>query len=199
MAPVYETVRILSQTLPPEVALIGFAGAPWTVATYMIAGRGTPNQEPARRMLLEQPDAFFTLLDLITEATIEYLARQVEAGAEAVKLFDSWAGSLSALDFERVCLEPNRRITAELKSRFPGLPVIAFPRGAGAWLERFADSCGADCVALLMVAGGEPLAAAARRIREDLSGGPHVFNLGHGITPDADPENVHILLDAIRG
>ncbi|WP_339947084.1 uroporphyrinogen decarboxylase [uncultured Albimonas sp.] len=225
VAPVYETVRILSQTLPPEVALIGFAGAPWTVATYMIAGRGTPNQEPARRMLLEQPDAFFTLLDLITEATIEYLARQVEAGAEAVKLFDSWAGSLSALDFERVCLEPNRRITAELKSRFPGLPVIAFPRGAGAWLERFADSCGADCVAidqhvptrwaaerlqphvcvqgnldpLLMVAGGEPLAAAARRIREDLSGGPHVFNLGHGITPDADPENVHILLDAIRG
>ncbi|MDF2231190.1 uroporphyrinogen decarboxylase [Albimonas sp. CAU 1670] len=225
VGPVYETVKILSEALPPEVALIGFAGAPWTVATYMVAGRGTPSQEPARRMMLEQPEAFFALLDRITEATIEYLARQVEAGAEAVKLFDSWAGSLSALDFERACLEPNRRITAELKSRFPGLPVIAFPRGAGAWLEDFADACGADCVAidqhvparwaaerlqpkvcvqgnldpLLMVAGGQPLRDAARRIRDDLSGGPHVFNLGHGITPDADPENVHVLLDAIRG
>ncbi len=225
VGPVYETVRILAEALPPEVALIGFAGAPWTVATYMIAGRGTPSQEPARKMMLEEPEAFQALLDLITEATIEYLAKQVEAGAEAVKLFDSWAGSLSALDFERVCLAPNRRITAELKARFPGLPVIAFPRGAGAWLEGFADACGADCVAidqhvptkwaaerlqpkvcvqgnldpLLMVAGGEPLRAAARRIRDDLAGGPHVFNLGHGITPDADPENVHILLDAIRG
>ena len=225
VGPVYETVKILASELPSEVALIGFAGSPWTVATYMIAGRGTPSQEPARKLLLEQPETFFSLLDLITEATIEYLSRQVEAGAEAVKLFDSWAGSLSAQDFARVCLEPNRKITLALKSRFPDLPVIAFPRGAGAWLEGFAEECGADCVAidqhvpaawaakrlqprvavqgnldpLLMVQGGSALTNAAKRICEELSGGPHIFNLGHGITPDADPANVETLIRAVRG
>lgn len=225
LSPVYETVRILSSELPPEVALIGFAGAPWTVATYMIAGRGTPDQAPARRMILEQPEAFFALLDRITEATIEYLSAQVEAGAEAVKLFDSWAGSLNAQDFRRVCLEPNLRITLELKNRFPDLRVIAFPRGAGAWLEGFAEASAADCVAidqhvppawaaerlqprvcvqgnldpLHMVIGGQGLVDAASKIREELSGGPHVFNLGHGITPDADPANVDLLLKTIRG
>ncbi|MEC9432871.1 MAG: uroporphyrinogen decarboxylase [Pseudomonadota bacterium] len=225
LSPVYETVSRLSSALPAEVTLIGFAGSPWTVATYMIAGRGTPNQEPARRLLMREPEVFFALLDRITEATIEYLSRQVEAGAEAVKLFDSWAGSLSAPDFGPVCLEPNRRIILELKSRFPDLPVIAFPRGAGGAYERFVAEAGADCVALdqhvpadwarerlqphvcvqgnldpmLMVEGGDRLDRAARDLCETLGGGPFVFNLGHGITPDADPANVERLIRAIRG
>ena len=225
LSPVYETVGRLSTALPPDVTLIGFAGAPWTVATYMIAGRGTPSQEPARRLLMQQPEVFFALLDKITDATIEYLSRQVEAGAEVVKLFDSWAGSLSAPDFGPVCLEPNRRIIAELKSRFPNLPVIAFPRGAGGAYERFVAESGADCVGLdqhvpldwarerlqpkicvqgnldpmLMVEGGEKLDRAAKTICETLGDGPFVFNLGHGITPDADPANVERLLRAVRG
>ena len=225
LSPVYETVKGASAALPPEVTLIGFAGAPWTVATYMIAGRGTPSQEPARKMILQQPETFFSLLDLITEATIDYLARQVEAGAEAVKIFDSWAGSLNAEDFERVSLAPNARITAELKRRFPGLPVICFCRGAGAAYEKVRAATGADCVAidqhvpadwardrlqphatvqgnldpLLMVEGGEAMTGAAKRLVETLGHGPYIFNLGHGITPDADPKNVEALLRAIRG
>jgi len=225
LAPVYETVRILSRELPGEVTLIGFAGAPWTVATYMIAGRGTPAQEPAHALRREDPALFDRLMERITEATIEYLSAQVAAGAEVVKLFDSWAGSLEGAAFARYSLEPAKRIVAELKARHPGLPVIVFPRGAGAAYEGFATATGADCVALddavdadwaaahvqrdgcvqgnlapsHMVSGGEALVAETKRIVEAFSGGPHVFNLGHGITPDADPDNVTRMLEAIRG
>ena len=224
MAPVYETVRILSRELPAETTLIGFAGAPWTVATYMIAGRGTPDQAPAHKMREEAPDAFAALIDLLTDATIEYLDAQVRAGAEVVKIFDSWAGSLKGEAFDRFALEPARRITAELKARHPNLPVIAFPREAGDKYIGFAKAVGCDGLAIdtsvsatwaaehlqpdgcvqgnldpkLMITGGEELVAEAKRIKAALSGGPHIFNLGHGITPEADPENVHVLLDAIR-
>jgi uroporphyrinogen decarboxylase len=223
--PVYETVKGVRAALPPETTLIGFAGAPWTVATYMIAGRGTPNQEPARRMIVEQPETFFRLLDLITDATIEYLSRQVEAGAEAVKLFDSWAGSLSAGDFVTCSLRPMARIIKELKARHPGLPIIGFPRGAGTSYELFAAEGGADAVAIdqhvaaewardrlqpsvtvqgnldpmLMVQGGEAMTRAARQAVEVLGGGPYIFNLGHGVTPEVDPANVELLLKTIRG
>ena len=225
LSPVYETVRILSGALPKQTTLIGFAGAPWTVATYMIAGRGTPDQGPAHALREADPATFDALIDLLTAATIEYLSAQVTAGAEVVKLFDSWAGSLKGDAFTRYALEPTRRIITELKARHPGLPVIAFPREAGQGYIGFAKTTGADCVALdnsvsadwaaanvqvdgcvqgnlaphHMVTGGEALVAETKRIVQAFSGGPHIFNLGHGITPDADPDNVQRMLDAIRG
>jgi len=225
LAPVYETVRILSRALPRETTLIGFAGAPWTVATYMIAGRGTPDQGPAHRLKDEQPAAFDALMARLTEATIEYLSAQVQAGAEVVKIFDSWAGSLKGDDFDRYALAPAKRIIAALKARHPGLPIIAFPREAGAHYIRFARATGADCVALdnsvsaewaaqkvqvdgcvqgnlapsHLVTGGPALIAETRRIVQAFAGGPHIFNLGHGITPDADPDNVSRMIEAIRG
>ena len=223
--PVYETVRILARELPPEVTLIGFAGAPWTVATYMIAGRGTPDQGPAHAMKTADRAAFTALLDRITDATIEYLCAQIEAGAEVIKLFDSWAGSLKGQDFDDFALEPAKRIIAALKARHPAVPVIAFPREAGPRYAGFARATGADCVALdnsvsadwaaaevqkdgcvqgnldprLLVTGGEALETETRRIVRAFSNGPHIFNLGHGITPEADPENVTRMLAAIRG
>jgi uroporphyrinogen decarboxylase len=225
LAPIYQTVRILTRDLPPDTALIGFAGAPWTVATYMIAGRGTPDQAPAHALKDADRATFSALIDRITEATVLYLSEQVKAGAEAVKLFDSWAGSLKGRDFDDFALAPAKRIIAELKRLHPGLPVIAFPREAGPKAEGFARATGADCVALdtavdpdwaaahvqkdgcvqgnldpaLMVTGGQPLIDATRRIRDAFSGGPHIFNLGHGITPDADPENVTLLIETLRG
>ncbi len=223
--PVYETVRILARELPPEVTLIGFAGAPWTVATYMIAGRGTPDQGPAHAMKAADRVAFTQLIERIADATIEYLSAQIEAGAEVVKLFDSWAGSLKGADFDDFALAPARRIIAAIKARHPGIPVIAFPREAGPRYAGFARATGADCVALdnsvsadwaaaevqkdgcvqgnldprLLVTGGEALETETRRIVQAFSKGPHIFNLGHGITPEADPENVTRMLAAIRG
>jgi len=224
LAPIYETVRILTRELPKETTLIGFAGAPWTVATYMIAGRGTPDQAPAHALRQGDPATFDALIDLITLATIEYLSMQVQAGAEVIKLFDSWAGSLTGDAFERYSLQPIKRIVTALKSRHPGLPVIAFPREAGEAYRGFARAVGADCLAIdtsvdaawaartlqpdgcvqgnldpkLMVTGGQPLIDETKRIVAAFENGPHIFNLGHGITPDADPENVHVMLDAIR-
>ncbi len=224
LQPIYETVRILSAELPVETTLIGFAGAPWTVATYMVAGRGTPDQGPAHALRAENPAAFDALIALITDATIDYLARQIDAGAEVVKLFDSWAGSLTGPDFNRYSLEPIRNITQAIKTRYPHVPVIAFPREAGKNYVGFAQATGADCVALdnsvdaewaaekvqidgcvqgnlaprHMVTGGQELIDETRRIVKAFSGGPHIFNLGHGITPDADPDNVQRMLDAVR-
>lgn len=224
LAPVYETLRILTRELPRETALIGFAGAPWTVATYMIAGRGTPDQGPAHALKTENPALFDALMERITEATITYLQAQIDAGAEVVKLFDSWAGSLKGDDFDRYALEPAKRIIAALKASHPEVPVIAFPREAGPRYAGFARATGADCVALdnsvdpawaaaevqkdgcvqgnlaphHMVTGGAALVEATRAIRAAFSGGPHIFNLGHGITPDADPENVHLMLETLR-
>ncbi|MCF3972280.1 uroporphyrinogen decarboxylase [Paracoccus salsus] len=224
LSPIYETVRILAGELPPQTALIGFAGAPWTVATYMIAGRGTPDQGPAHAFKAADRSAFAALIDRITEATILYLSAQIEAGAEVVKLFDSWAGSLAGDDFDAFAVAPARRIIAALKTRHPGIPVIAFPREAGDRYVGFARATGADCVALdnsvdaewaarnvqvdgcvqgnlaphHMVTGGPDLKAEAQRITRALRGGPHVFNLGHGITPDADPDNVARMIEAVR-
>jgi uroporphyrinogen decarboxylase len=225
LAPVYETVRILARALPRETTLMGFAGAPWTVATYMIAGRGTPDQAPAHALMQADPATFDALIDVLTLATIEYLSAQITAGAEVVKLFDSWAGSLKGDAFTRYALEPTRRIIAALKARHPGVPVIAFPREAGQGYIGFAKATGADCVALdnsvsadwaakqvqvdgcvqgnldpkYMVLGGPDLVTETQRIVRAFAQGPHIFNLGHGITPEADPDNVQRMLDAIRG
>jgi uroporphyrinogen decarboxylase len=224
LAPVYETVRILSRELPKETTLIGFAGAPWTVATYMIAGRGTKDQGPAHALKAADRATFSALIDRITEATVEYLSAQVEAGAEVVKLFDSWAGSLKGQDFTDFAVKPTARIIAALKARHPGLPIIAFPREAGEGYTGFARATGADCVALdnsvspewaaehvqkdgcvqgnldpsFMVTGGPALVDATRRVVRAFAGGPHIFNLGHGITPDADPENVALMVRTVR-
>jgi uroporphyrinogen decarboxylase len=225
LSPVYETVRILSGALPDDVALIGFAGAPWTVATYMIAGRGTPDQGPAHALKDGNRPLFQALMDRIEAATIEYLSAQIEAGAEVVKLFDSWAGSLKAQDFDDFALAPAKRIILALKARHPDVPIIAFPREAGDRYIGFATATGADCVAIdnsvsadwaaehvqtdgcvqgnldpkHMISGGEALVQETRRIVKAFSGGPHIFNLGHGITPEADPDNVTLMLEAIRG
>lgn len=225
LAPVYETVRILARELPGETTLIGFAGAPWTVATYMIAGRGTPDQGPAHALKAENRPVFEALLERITEATIGYLSMQIDAGAEVIKLFDSWAGTLQGDDFMKYSIAPMARITAALKARHPGIPIIAFPRGAGARFEGLHKAIGADCIALddgveaawaaahvqtggcvqgnlkssHMVTGGADLVRETRAIVDALRSGPHIFNLGHGITPDADPENVALMIETVRG
>ena len=223
--PVYETVRILRRELPEETTLIGFAGAPWTVATYMIAGRGTKDQGPAHALKAENRLLFEKILDRLVESTVDYLDQQVQAGAEVVKIFDSWAGSLQGADFDRYALEPAKAIVSEIMARHPGLPVIAFPRQAGEKYVGFHAASGADCVAVdnsvtpewvaehvqpggcvqgnlassHMVTGGDALVSEAKRVVQALGKGPHIFNLGHGITPDADPENVQLMIDAVRG
>ena len=223
--PIYETVKILSAELPAETTLIGFAGSPWTVATYMIAGQGTPDQGPAHLLKDENRPVFDGLINRITEATISYLSMQIQAGAEVVKLFDSWAGSLQGDDFLNYSIKPMQRIVTALKELHPGVPVIAFPRGAGEQYIGTHAAIGADCVAVddgvdaawvaehvqtggcvqgnlkssHMVTGGDALVSETRRIVDALSGGPHIFNLGHGITPDANPENVQLMIDTVRG
>ena len=223
--PIYETLRILKRELPSDTTLIGFAGAPWTVATYMIAGKGSPDQAAAHALKNQDRATFQALIDRITEGTIEYLSAQVTAGAEVIKLFDSWAGSLKGQDFTDFAVKPAAQIIAALKSRHPGLPIIAFPREAGEGYIGFAAATGADCVAIdnsvspewaathvqpagcvqgnlapeHMVTGGDALDAATRRVVQAFKNGPHIFNLGHGITPDANPDNVQRMINVVRG
>ncbi len=225
LAPIYETVKILARALPRETTLIGFAGAPWTVASYMIAGRGTPDQGPAHALKAADRATFSGLIDAITDATVEYLSMQVAAGAEVVKLFDSWAGSLKGRDFTDFAVKPAAKIIAALKARHPNLPIIAFPREAGDGYIGFAQATGADCVAIdnsvtpewaaekvqvsgcvqgnlsptHMITGGADLVRETRRVVDAFKGGPHIFNLGHGITPDASPDNVTRMIEAVRG
>lgn len=222
--PIYETVRILRSELPKETALIGFAGAPWTVATYMIAGQGTKDQGPARKLMYGDPATFDRLMDIITEATIAYLARQIEAGAEVVKLFDSWAGALPGNVFHKYATEPAKRIVDGLKALHPNVPVIGFPRQGGEKVLDFVAATGTAGCAIdtnvdpawaarvlqpkvcvqgnldpaLLVAGGPLLDRSVKMLRETFSNGPYIFNLGHGITPDADPKNVTTMLEALR-
>ena len=224
LAPVYETVRILARELPKETTLIGFAGSPWTIATYMIAGRGSKDQGAAHRLKDTDRATFQAIIDKVTEATVDYLSEQVKAGAEVVKLFDSWAGSLKGQDFVDFAVKPAKEIISALKARHPGLPIIAFPREAGDGYIGFAKATGADCVALdnsvtpewaaenvqkdgcvqgnlapeHMVTGGDALVRETLRVVNAFRKGPHIFNLGHGITPEADPENVTLMIETVR-
>lgn len=228
LAPVYETVRQLTGALPPEIALIGYAGAPWTIAAYMVEGRGGAASEHAvvKQWALSDPDGFQPLIDLLTGAVIEFLDRQIQAGAEAVQLFESWAGILPDVLFQRWCVEPVAAIVAALKAKHPGVPVIAFPRGAGLSYAGFAEATGVDCVGLdatvplgwaaqkiqrelgrcvqgnldpqLLVTGGPALHAEADRILHALGAGPFVFNLGHGIVKTTPPEHVAALVEHVR-
>ena len=224
LAPVFETVRRLRAELPGETTLLGFCGAPWTVATYMIAGRGTPDQAPARTLLYTDPKALDRLLEVLVEASTRYLIAQIDAGADAVKIFDSWAGVLDEAAFERCCAGPVSRIIEAVKRERPGAKVIAFPKGAGFQYRTYRERTGADMVALdwtvpldvavemqkegpvqgnldplRVVAGRDAIRQGVDRILDALSGGPFVFNLGHGITPQADPDDMGYLVERVRG
>ena len=224
LAPVLETLRRLSRALPAETALIGFAGAPWTVASYMIEGAGGSDFVNARRMAYETPELFARLIDLLVESTTDYLSAQVAAGAEALQIFDSWSGALAEPERRRWSLEPLARITRRLKARNPGLPVILFPRGAGLLYRDFARTSGASALSLdsglpldwaaselqphlalqgnldpvLLLTGGEALERETDRILATLGQGPFVFNLGHGILPETPIPHVERLVERIR-
>lgn len=224
LSPVFETVRRLRGELPAETALLGFCGAPWTVATYMIAGHGTPDQAPARLMLYRDPGALERLLVILAEASAQYLIAQIDAGADAVKIFDSWAGVLDQDAFERCCVRPVRTMIETVKRERPGTPVIAFPKGAGCQYRAYREKTGADMIALdwtvpldmaadmqkegpvqgnldplRVVAGRDAIREGVGRIVDALGKGPFVFNLGHGITPQANPDDMAYLVDLVRG
>tara|TARA_R110002167_G_scaffold228549_8_gene433632 strand:- start:27 stop:1103 length:1077 start_codon:yes stop_codon:yes gene_type:complete len=224
LAPVYETVASLSRSLPEAVTLIGFAGAPWTVATYMVEGGTSRDHATVRRWALSDPEGFGRLIDLLVEATAEYLIAQVRAGAEVIQLFDTWAGALPETAFARWCVAPVRALVERFHEACPGIPIIGFPRGAGAGYARYVGDTGVDGVSLdptvpldwaaqvlqpvatvqgnldpmLVVVGGEAMAAEVRRIRGALGGGPFIFNLGHGIVPQTPPEHVAELVRLVR-
>ncbi|MDQ0457945.1 uroporphyrinogen decarboxylase [Rhizobium paknamense] len=222
--PVIEAVRRIRSGLPSETTLLGFCGAPWTVATYMIAGHGTPDQAPARLFAYRHRQEFLTLLDILADLSADYLSAQIEAGADAVQIFDSWAGVLGEEDFEDFCVRPMRRIINALKRRHPETPIIAFAKGAGTLLKDYRRKTGADAIGLdwtvplsfardlqkegpvqgnldpmRVVAGGEALTEGIDRILDALAHGPLIFNLGHGITPQAKPETVTELVARVRG
>lgn len=223
LAPVFESVKRLRAQLPAETTLLGFCGAPWTIATYMIAGHGTPDQAPARLFAYRHPEVFDRLLSLIAEASAEYLIAQIDAGVDAVQIFDSWAGVLADHEFEAYATKPVRRIIDAVRAARPAARIIAFAKGAGYNLRDYRQGTGADCIGLdwtvpldfavelqkdgpiqgnldplLMVAGGAALDSGVDRILEKLGHGPLIFNLGHGITPQADPGNVTRLVDRVR-
>jgi uroporphyrinogen decarboxylase len=223
LSPVLETVRRLRKELPAETTLLGFCGAPWTIATYMIAGHGTPDQAPARLFAYQNRKAFQHLLALIAEASAEYLIAQIDEGADAIQIFDSWAGVLPDEEFRAYAIAPVKRIIDLVRAARPSAKVIAFAKGAGYNLKHYRAGTGADCIGLdwtvpldfaaelqkdgavqgnldplLMVAGGEALDGAVSRILDRLGHGPLIFNLGHGITPQADPENVTRLVEKVR-
>ena len=222
--PVFETVRKVSAALSPETTFLGFAGSPWTVATYMVAGQGSKDQAEARRMAYGHPERFGDLIDRIIAATVDYLSGQIEAGVDAVQMFDSWAGSLSPAQYEDWVIAPNAKIVAALKKRHPDTPIIGFPKGAGGKLPAYARETGVDAVGvdetvdpewanehlpagmpvqgnldpLALIAGGEALEKAVQRILKAFAGRPHIFNLGHGILPDTPIEHVEKLLTLVR-
>ena len=223
VAPVFETIRTVKSRLQHETALFGFCGAPWTVASYLIAGRGTPNQAPARLLAYRDPSLFQALMDRLVDASTDYLCAQIEAGVDAVQIFDSWAGVLPAAEFRRWCLAPLVEIVGGVKRRWPNIPIIAFPRGANPHLVEVARVSGADIIGLdtsadlaaavelqrlrpvqgnldplALVAGGAALDRAVDDILVSLGGGPFIFNLGHGILPQTPIAHVEQLIRRVR-
>jgi uroporphyrinogen decarboxylase len=224
LAPVYETIARVKSQLPADVALLGFCGAPWTVATYMIAGAGAPDQIPAREFVYRAPALVDELLDILVETSASYLIRQFEAGADAVQIFDTWAGILPDDAFDRCCVEPCARIIAAVRARIPAAKFIGFPRGAGSRLKRYIDAVAVDAVSLdwtidlafarnevqsrkpvqgnldpvVLLAGGDALDRAVDRIMENFAAGPFIFNLGHGVLPDTPVAHVEQLVTRVR-
>jgi uroporphyrinogen decarboxylase len=224
LEPIFRTVTGVKAQLSPDKALLGFAGSPWTVATYMIAGQGSREQAEARRLAYREPERVTALINAIAETTISYLRAQIDAGADAVQLFDSWAGSLSPRQFEELVIAPNAKIVAALKQSHPTTPVIGFPKGAGGKLPTYARETGVDAIGvdetvdpewahaalprhlpvqgnldpLALVTGGPQLHDAVARILKAFAGRPHIFNLGHGIVPDTPLTHVQAVLAQIR-
>ena len=223
LAPVYETIRQVRRSLPAETPLIGFAGAPWTLAAYMVEGGSAPEFYGARAFALSQPEAFGGLIERLEEAVFDHLAAQIEAGVEVVQLFDSWAGILPEPEFVRWCEMPAGRIVRRLKARYPEVPAIAFPRGAGVLYQRFCNAVPAEGVSLdtsvplgwarqvltgvclqgnldpaALLAGVEVACRDAKRIIDTLADRAFVFNLGHGVLPQTDPEVVAALVDYVK-
>lgn len=225
LAPVIETVRQVAGALPPQTTFLGFAGSPWTVATYMVAGQGSREQAETRRFAYRDPKAFEEIINAIADATVDYLVDQIDAGVEAVQLFDSWSGSLSPAQFERWVIAPTVRIISKLKAQRPNAVVIGFPKGAGGKLPAYAREVGADAIGLdetvdpvwanaslpdglpvqgnldplALIAGGDELLRAVDHIIDAFAGRPHVFNLGHGILPDTPIAHVEQLVKHVRG
>ena len=225
LASIYETVRKVRANLPATTALLGFAGSPWTVATYMVAGQGSRDQSEARRLAYRDPKRFGAITDAIADCTIGYLRGQIDAGADAVQLFESWAGSLSPAQFERWVIAPNARIVAALRESHPATPVIGFPKGAGGKLAAYANETGVTALGLdetvdpvwadanlppglpiqgnldplALVTGGAALSDAVAHILRAFADRPHIFNLGHGIVPDAPIAHVEALVAQVRG
>jgi uroporphyrinogen decarboxylase len=224
LEPIYRTVEKVKAGLPPETTFLGFAGSPWTVATYMIAGRGSKDHGEARRLAYSDPGRFGAAIARLEAMTVDYLSGQIEAGVDAVQLFDSWSGSLSPAQFEQWVIAPTARIVAAMKARHPDVPVIGFPKGAGGKLPAYARETGVDAIGidetvdpawaaamlpeglpvqgnldpLALIAGGEALESAVARILAAFEGRPHVFNLGHGILPDTPIAHVEQLLARVR-
>jgi uroporphyrinogen decarboxylase len=223
--PVYRTVEKVKSGLPAETTFLGFAGSPWTVATYMVAGQGSRDQAEARQAAYADPGAFGAIIGAIETMTVDYLSGQIQAGVEAVQLFDSWSGSLAPAQFEQWVIAPTARIVTALKARHPGVPVIGFPKGAGAKLPAYARETGVDALGLdetidpvwaarelpenlplqgnldplALLTGGEALERAVGDVLSSFAGRPHVFNLGHGIIKETPIAHVERLLELVRG
>lgn len=223
LSPVYQTISNLSQKLPKHVTLIGFAGAPWTVATYMVNGKGSKDQAETRLMAYQDRETFQKLINLLVQATSEYLIAQVNHGVEVLQIFDSWSGTLPADEFIKWCVEPTKQIVENIRAVHPDVPIIGFPKGAGAKIKNFVEKTKVTAVSidtststswvrdvvqplcpvqgnldpLLLVSGGAPLEKAVYHILDHLKAGPHIFNLGHGIIPQTPPENVKMVSDIL--
>ncbi|MEO0636931.1 MAG: uroporphyrinogen decarboxylase [Pseudomonadota bacterium] len=223
LSPVMETVTRIRSALADDKALLGFCGAPWTVATYMIAGRGTPDQGPARQFYYRDRDSFIRLLNLLADVSADYLIAQIDAGADAVQVFDSWASVLDAASFEECCIAPVRRLTDRVRAARPEAKIIGFPKGAGSLYAGYREAAGVDCLGLdwavswdqakalqkdapvqgnldpmRLLIGGDALREGVDRIMQNLSEGPLIFNLGHGITPDVPIAHVEELMTLVR-
>jgi uroporphyrinogen decarboxylase len=225
LAPIYETIGLVKTALPPNVTFLGFCGAPWTVATYMVAGRGTPDQAPARMFAYRHPEAFSRLIDILVDASVHYLVRQFEAGVDAVQIFDTWAGVLPPDEFQRWCIAPVQRIVAEVRRAVPTAKIIGFPRGAGSNIGRYIEQIPINAIGLdwmmdlnfardvvqkrrpvqgnldplALRAGGAALDRSVDAILEAFASGPFIFNLGHGILPDTPIAHVEQMIRRVRG
>ncbi|MBV8696616.1 MAG: uroporphyrinogen decarboxylase, partial [Bradyrhizobium sp.] len=224
LEPVYEALRRVRAALDRNVALIGFCGAPWTVATYMVAGQGTPDQAPARLLAYRHPDAFKDIIDVLVENSIHYLLGQLQAGADCLQIFDTWAGVLTPREFARWSIEPTRRIVAGIREQVPDAKIIGFPRGAGALLPAYVEATGVDAVSidwaaepalirervqskvavqgnldpLALIAGGAALDRAVDDVLENYASGRLIFNLGHGILPETPIAHVEQMIARVR-
>jgi len=224
LEPVYEALRRVRRELAPEIALIGFCGAPWTVATYMVAGQGTPDQAPARMMAYRHPEALAEIIDVLVENSIQYLLGQLKAGADVLQIFDTWAGVLPPREFQRWSIEPAKRIVAGVRAQAPDAKIIGFPRGAGALLPAYVEATGVNAVSidwaaepslirervqnrvavqgnldpLALIAGGAALDRAVDDVLADYAAGRLIFNLGHGIQPETPIAHVEQMLKRVR-